>query len=295
MKTVLKNTRRPFPFYWDLSLAIAVAVFIAFIFFVAPDAQTPVIDFAKNFLGVPFVLLVPGYALAAILFMRKTLSNAERLMYAIGFSVAMAIFAGMMLNFTTWGITRHALAAVLSAATVILAIIAWLGRSTLLYDDSAPEVQGVQTNLVRVALYGASAAVVAFALYSAATEARRTPPSTILQFWALPVEDGSSLRVGGRNFEFPYADYRLEIRHGNQTLVAPREFSLNPGETREITVTLTALTQIDLPVEAMLYRADAPGVPFRQVTYWPSQTHYEQSRPSNNPPRPPSVDGDAGQ
>ncbi len=293
---MMKNTRRPFPFYWDLTLTIVAALFIFAIFFAVPNSQHPWIGLAKNFMGVPFILLVPGHALGAILFMRKTMSNAERLMYAIGFSVAMAIFAGMSLNFTQWGITRNSLAAVLSAATILLSSIAWLGRSTLLYDDSAPEMQGIQTNLVRVALYSASAALVAFALYSAAAEARRTPPGTVLQFWALPTDNGSGLRVGGRNFEFPYTDYRLEIRHGNQTLVAPREFSLQPGETREITVTLTTPLQTDLPVEAVLYRADAPGVPFRQVTYWPSQTHNEQSRSSqDNATRRPSLDGYAGQ
>jgi uncharacterized membrane protein len=56
-------------------------------------------------LGLPFVLLFPGYTLIAALFPRREdLGGVERLVFSLGLSLTVVPLFGLALNFTPWGI-----------------------------------------------------------------------------------------------------------------------------------------------------------------------------------------------
>jgi len=72
-------------------------------------------------LGIPFVLFLPGYAVVAALFPRRTdLTGIERLAYSLGLSLALTPLVGIAVNFTPWGI--RLLPIVLSLALIIVAM-----------------------------------------------------------------------------------------------------------------------------------------------------------------------------
>ncbi|MFB6139084.1 MAG: DUF1616 domain-containing protein [Halosimplex sp.] len=83
--------------------------------------------------GVPFVLLVPGYALVAVVFPRAgettprsdaRVSWVSRLASSVGASVvAVAAVAGA-LDFTVWGFRRESITVGLAAFTVVASVVA---------------------------------------------------------------------------------------------------------------------------------------------------------------------------
>jgi len=63
------------------------------------------LDVLRVAMGVPFVLLFPGYALVCALFPKKAdLEGVERLALSIGLSLAVVPLIGLVLNYTPWGI-----------------------------------------------------------------------------------------------------------------------------------------------------------------------------------------------
>jgi len=59
-------------------------------------------------IGVPFVLLFPGYTLICALFPRKgDLDGVERVALSIGLSLAVVPLMGLVLNYTPWGIRLY--------------------------------------------------------------------------------------------------------------------------------------------------------------------------------------------
>ena len=86
-------------------------------------------------LGLPFLLLGPGYALVACLFPTKTrLSITERLTYSLAFSLVLVMLDGLLLNFV-WTIDVYPLLISLESLTLALLLMAWVRRRGLAEDE----------------------------------------------------------------------------------------------------------------------------------------------------------------
>lgn len=91
----------------------------------------PIIVFVPNnilrvILGLPVVLFFPGYTLLAALFPRKSsLENIQRLALSLGLSIAVVPLIGLILNYTSWGITLNSILYSLSAFVAVTSVIAW--------------------------------------------------------------------------------------------------------------------------------------------------------------------------
>jgi uncharacterized membrane protein len=86
--------------------------------------------------GLPLVLFLPGYALIAILFIRKDdLDGIERVALSFGLSIAITPLLGLALNYTPFGIRLTPILTVLSIFTISLAISAWIRRSRVPEGD----------------------------------------------------------------------------------------------------------------------------------------------------------------
>src|SRR5512134_1512730 len=73
----------------------------------------------RSVVAVPLVLLLPGYTLVALLFPeRRRLEQIERILYAVGLSLAIAVLMGLFLNVTPWGISATSFAVMLGAITL---------------------------------------------------------------------------------------------------------------------------------------------------------------------------------
>ncbi|MEM2884722.1 MAG: DUF1616 domain-containing protein [Thermoproteota archaeon] len=79
--------------------------------------------------GSLFVIFLPGYAFVEALFVepisgKKELDQIERFALSIGMSLALVPLAGLLLNYTPWGIRLEPIAVSLSSFTLLCATVA---------------------------------------------------------------------------------------------------------------------------------------------------------------------------
>jgi hypothetical protein len=94
--------------YW-LTMAIAIAT--AAVVFTIPEDLYPWV-FVRYVLGIIFVLWLPGYSFIKALFPTQvpiklpteSLDTIERIALSLGMSLALVPIAGLLLNYTPWGI-----------------------------------------------------------------------------------------------------------------------------------------------------------------------------------------------
>ncbi|WP_135301881.1 DUF1616 domain-containing protein [Haloarcula amylovorans] len=121
---------------WGVILSVALAVIVAF---------SPLVEWrpAAIFVGLPFVLLVPGYALVSAVFPRageaapgsfSGTSWLARLGLSVGGSVVAIAVVGVVLDFTVWGFQRTAVLAGLCLVTLAATALAFYRRRRIPAD-----------------------------------------------------------------------------------------------------------------------------------------------------------------
>ncbi len=83
-------------------------------------------------IGLPFVLLFPGYTLICALFPgKKDLDGIERLALSIGLSLTVVSLIGLALNYTPFGIRLHPIVVSLFIFTLLMSILSSYRRDKL--------------------------------------------------------------------------------------------------------------------------------------------------------------------
>ena len=83
-------------------------------------------------LGLPFLLLFPGYALMAVLFpKREAMSGIEWAALSFGMSIAAVPIIGLILNYTQWGVRLEPTLYSIACFVFIMSVIPWLRRKRL--------------------------------------------------------------------------------------------------------------------------------------------------------------------
>jgi hypothetical protein len=114
--------------YWTI---IAVALVTVLSVFAIPQDLYPLV-YVRNFLGMIFVLFLPGYAFARALLQRKvpfkktseTFDTIERVILSIGLSIALAPMVGLILYYSPLGIGLGPVTLSLLAFTLVFATAA---------------------------------------------------------------------------------------------------------------------------------------------------------------------------
>jgi len=113
-----------------LWLANAVSWLLVLVVLVLPD--TPL----RLFLGIPFVLFLPGYACVTALAPRKeAMSGIERVALSFGLSIALVTLIGLGLNYTPLGIRPVPVLLSLAGAVLVLSGVAWARRRRLAQEE----------------------------------------------------------------------------------------------------------------------------------------------------------------
>ena len=87
-------------------------------------------------LGLPFLLLFPGYTLMAALFARRgDLSGIERVAFSFGLSIAVTILIGLILNYTPWGLSLYAILLSLTVFILATSAVAYYRRRRLAAEE----------------------------------------------------------------------------------------------------------------------------------------------------------------
>lgn len=103
--------------YWVVFGLVTVASALVF---VVPEGAFPAV-YARYLFGSVFVLFLPGYSLIMVLFGNRGLDDVERFALSIGLSLALVPMAGLLLNYTPWGIRTTPVTVCLFGLTLIFA------------------------------------------------------------------------------------------------------------------------------------------------------------------------------
>jgi uncharacterized membrane protein len=116
-----------------LLIIIVLSILSSMAVFLIPQDQYPAI-YIKNALGLPFIVLFPGYALTKVVFPKKILSTQEdklintlaRLALSFCSSIAIIALLGLGLNYTSVGITIVPMTTCLLIFTIAFSIIGFI-------------------------------------------------------------------------------------------------------------------------------------------------------------------------
>ncbi|HUW14419.1 MAG TPA: DUF1616 domain-containing protein [Anaerolineae bacterium] len=244
----------------------------------------------RLFLGLLFVLFVPGYALQAALFPRsEDLDGPERLALSFGLSVAVVPPLALVLDRLPWGIRLWPI--VIGETFVFVtcsAVALWRRRRLPPSERFVVEVDvdargwwAAQDRIGRV-LYGILAAALLVALFSAAaivllpkpgerfTEFYVLGPEGLAESYPLEASPGQPLTVtaGIANREGVAAEYRIEVRAGKLTIGQAGPLRLGDDEVWEGPIQYAlAEPGDDQEVHFLLFR-DGGGEPYRSLRLW---------------------------
>jgi uncharacterized membrane protein len=105
------------------------------------------LNIIRIILGLPFLLICPGYVLVAALFPRGEMNIIEHSALSFGMSIAVNVLIGLGLNYTQWGIRLEPMLYSISAFIVILSAIAiirrWSYGHTGLITGINLEIEGI--------------------------------------------------------------------------------------------------------------------------------------------------------
>jgi len=245
----------------DLVLLVVISVIALLATLLGLDNQL-----VRVILGLPLVFVAPGYAITAAVFPEKTLEPVERILLTLGLSLSVVILGGLVLDWTPWGLQVRSWAMLLCAVVVGASGIAVVRRRQ---RDGATTIPVIGLSMAQVALVGLAAVLFAVAIAVARTPA---PPQGIQGYsllWIVPVDgtDDRTVRVGFSSSELASTTYRLRLEVDGHVLHEWSSIALRPGETWEQNIDLPPADHAKQPVEALLYRLDAPTEVYRRVIY----------------------------
>jgi uncharacterized membrane protein len=240
---------------------------------------------ARALLAVPLVLIVPGYAITAALFPHANLGFAERLLFALGASLATVILGALLLNLLPWGLQPSTWAALLVGTTLVAMLIAWVrtrpaeshepvrtsGRA--ISPRVRPQNLSSGFNFSQPLLLLLAVLVVGAALELAHAPAPVQGYQGYTLLWMLPGEASqpTTVRLGIRSKEFLPTSYKLQVTVNGQVIHEWPSLALKPNMQWQAQLQLPAAQLEQAPVEAKLYRLDQPEKVYRQVVLRPEQ------------------------
>lgn len=244
-------------------------------------------------LGIPLVLLFPGYTLLSALFPRRiSLSDIERFALSFALSVAVVPLIGLLLNFLPWGIRLYPILISLFIFFFIMSGIAWYRgkrfspeeKVSLQISFKFPHMADLWANRTRgdkilsillvMVIIGAIGTLVYVGMLP------RTPDK-YTEFYVLDSAGKaenypSSITLGQSgevileiiNHEYAITDYRVEINIDGVNTGEIGDIKLDPENKWEQIVTFTPThTGNSEKVEFLLYKGTATNV-YENVHVW---------------------------
>ena len=242
----------------DLQIVTVLTLFAAAVVLV--DMEQSLL---RTLATAPLVFLFPGYAAVSVLFARKALTVAARLLFSLALSISLTGVIGLALHMAGVGLTPQNWAIVLSAITLLSCVFGQARRPA----NVVAERVVVNLNVGRILLFSAALMLVFVAFRVAQDGAQTQPRPGFTQLWMLPVESSpSGIQLGVRNEEGIPLAYRLTIELDGEVVGEWDALPLAPGEMWETTVLIPEGNTGSDTVRALLYRLDAPDDVYRTTT-----------------------------
>jgi uncharacterized membrane protein len=90
-------------------------------------------------LGIPLVLVLPGFAAVCAVLPGRELSSGERALATLGISLAISICISTLLAATPIGLSKGSAATVLGVGTAAVALCAWMRTRRFLEEQADSE------------------------------------------------------------------------------------------------------------------------------------------------------------
>jgi len=191
-------------------VAVVVAVALVSLVVFSPVGSVPAVAIA---VGLPFALLVPGYALVSAVFPEagetaptpgSDTSWVGRLGLSVGGSVVAVALVGGVLDFTVWGFQREAVVVGLCLVTLAATAVAWYRRAALPVQRRAGTDAAAVAARMRSVVVGdgtAGTLLTLVVLLSAAgavgvVAQESTEPGVVTEFYVLGETDSGELVAG---------------------------------------------------------------------------------------------------
>jgi len=266
----------------DLVIAAACALVTVAVLLLVPSLG-PI----RIVLGLPFLLVLPGYVLVAALYPRKgDLDPIERAALSFGLSIAIVPLIGLAINYSPWGIRLNAVLAFVGLFIVMGAGAAVYRRRTV----PAEEAFAINVPLPRWSRVGLTRAAavlivvlcsVGFAAAAAFLGISRGGSESFSEFYilgpggraegypqTLALGDSLTVILGVVNHEGDDAGYRIKATVDGKAAGLIDSLRLQDGEQWERPVTLVPnQAGNSQEVEFLLYR-DGVSEAYRAVHLW---------------------------
>jgi uncharacterized membrane protein len=221
-------------------------------------ALSPSPDWLRAVFLLPLALFLPGYALAANVFPAGGIGGAERCVYAVVLSIAVAAVGGLLIQ-VPLNLSREVWALTLAGVTIAAA-----ARGTLKLPRAAagPDLSAAWPRPLALVLLLAATGLAVVAVVSATNGLHEAQAKIrFTSFWMLPAStDGGMVSVGIRNHEGRRAHYRVELQRSGRTFRVAK-VALKAGEAWEQPFAV-GKGPADVPVRAELSRE---GTPYRYL------------------------------
>jgi hypothetical protein len=210
---------------------------------------------------LPLVLILPGYALSAMLFGPGAIGRDRRLVLTVSLSIGATALSALILQLAI-SLHRAAFVVLLALVTLSAAAAALNGRGGESTDRSA------RLSLGRVPVASAVAMAAAIALsglaiaIATAGATKQQDESHFSALWLLPTtpRDNPPVTVGVSNHEGKSIEYRVTVFQGTTNVGAWR-VRLDEGDEWQAALPASALLSHEAVV-ASLFR---DGTPYRRV------------------------------
>jgi uncharacterized membrane protein len=260
-------------FHRDLLAAAAAAVLCALVVLYVPLEGVRVVAAA------PLCLLLPGYAISAAAFGRRSLRWSQLLLSSVAMSLATLALGSLVLNYVPGGLHTTSWTALLVLVVLGGCALASLRRPSPASDRLRvfrPQVRGVDRRLLVGAALAAAggAAAVGMAVAVSWTPLPAKEAVGYTQLWMLPSGDvmQTRMQIGVVSQEQHPVAYRLKVQVGRRGAPASSRLGsrlvLEPGQRRVFQLKVRRRPSGAIPVTARLFQGDDPEVAYRRVTGW---------------------------
>jgi uncharacterized membrane protein len=220
--------------------------------------------------GLALALLAPGYALTTAFLPSLAQVFPNRLMYAIGLSLAATILTGLALNLTAEGLTGTLFTGVLGSISLAAGVVALLRRWREFEPEDEVRLPAFRLRASHAAMFAAAALLVVGALVVTRTAAVGEPHPGFTQLWLTPFYPSSKqyVEIGLHSYENEPVDYRVVYRIGGEVVSEWSPVRLEPDGLWQKVMHIGEAPQQGERAEVVVYRLDDPEEVYRHATLW---------------------------
>jgi len=247
------------------------------------------VNILRSFIGLPFVLFMPGYSFVALIFpKKKDLNVFERVALSFCWTIVVSPLVGFLFHFSPWGITLHTNLFYLALIVFIFSAATWYRRLKLPENERFTITLNIPLSGWRKmgALDKALSIFLVFSIFSAVGFMSYTVfyPSEVEEKFSefyilgrfgkaadypreLKVGAIAKVTVGIINHEREEISYLVKIRIGGEIIGESWSVTLDDGEKKEQGMAFSVSKVGMQKVEFLLYRTGSIES-YRSVYLW---------------------------